>query len=82
MTGRMVLLPLRSDLGDISRALGCFITDGLSGRAPRRFRITNRTVTPVTLPRENRLAFAEAPAPFEGAAPSLPSERPYLRLVN
>ncbi|WP_371224154.1 PAS domain-containing protein [Roseovarius sp. 2305UL8-3] len=82
MTGRLVLLPLRSDLGDISRALGCFITDGVSGRVPRRFRITNRTVTPVTLPEEACMAFAEAPTPFEGNAPAHPSERPYLRLVK
>jgi len=30
--GTMMLLPLRSDLGDISRALGCLVTRGPVGR--------------------------------------------------
>ena len=37
VTGQMVLLPLRSDLGDISRALGCFVTSGPTGKTPHRF---------------------------------------------
>ena len=47
LTGQMELLPLRSDLGDISRALGCLVTSGLPGRTPRRFRITSAQVMPV-----------------------------------
>lgn len=39
LDGRMLLLPLRSDLGDVTRALGCLITSGETGRAPRRFGI-------------------------------------------
>ena len=39
LRGDMVLLPLRSDLGDISRALGGVIMDGDIGRAPRKFEI-------------------------------------------
>ena len=35
--GRMVLLPLKSDLGDISRAIGCLSLDGKIGLTPRRF---------------------------------------------
>lgn len=42
MGARMVLLPLRSDLGDVSRILGCFIAEGKIGRAPRRFRIVDQ----------------------------------------
>ncbi|MEV8467408.1 PAS domain-containing protein [Fluviibacterium sp. DFM31] len=37
----MVLLPLRSDLGDISRALGCLVSHGISGKPPHRFGITS-----------------------------------------
>ena len=33
----MLLLPLKSDLGDTSRALGCLVSDGKIGRTPRRF---------------------------------------------
>jgi hypothetical protein len=40
MDARMLLLPLRSDLGDVSRVLGGFVTNGKIGRAPRRFGIT------------------------------------------
>ena len=39
MTGTLILLPLRSDLGDVSRALGCFVTSGQIGRPSRRFEI-------------------------------------------
>ena len=34
---RLLLLPLKSDLGDISRALGCLVAHGSIGRTPRRF---------------------------------------------
>ena len=44
---KLVLLPMKSDLGDISRALGCFATHGEIGRAPRRFDIVGHTVTPL-----------------------------------
>ncbi len=42
MEARMLLLPLRSDLGDVSRILGCFVADGMVGRSPRRFSITGQ----------------------------------------
>lgn len=41
----LVMLPLRSDLGDVSRALGCLVTRGTVGRTPRRFEIMNYRVT-------------------------------------
>ena len=31
LAATLIVLPLRSDLGDISRALGCFVTDGPIG---------------------------------------------------
>lgn len=84
MNARLLLLPLRSDLGDISRALGCFVTNGMIGRTPRRFRIQNSEITPVALPAEGRLArgFEEAPAPFTAEIPEHRGERPYLRVVK
>ncbi|ANT59079.1 diguanylate cyclase [Salipiger sp. CCB-MM3] len=39
LTGDMVLLPLRSDMGDLSRMIGALVTHGRVGRTPRRFRI-------------------------------------------
>lgn len=45
LPGQMILLPLRSDLGDISRALGCLVTHGQIRRCPLRFDIAfSRTV--------------------------------------
>ncbi len=85
MTGTMLILPLRSDLGDISRALGCLVTTGSIGTTPRRFRITECEVTPldITAPADPVPApgLAEAPATFT-PAPEFASERPYLRLVR
>jgi hypothetical protein len=51
LRGTLVLLPLRSDLGDVSRALGCLLTTGAAGRetgrTPRRFEIVHTRITPV-----------------------------------
>ena len=84
MTGRLLLLPLRSDLGDISRALGCFVTQGAIGRTPRRFRILNRKFTPVAPASEAARSpgFAEPEPAFERAGTQNPFERPYLRVVK
>lgn len=41
MDAHLLILPLRSDLGDINRALGCLVADGHIGRAPRRFTVTD-----------------------------------------
>lgn len=46
--GELLLLPLRSDLGDISRALGCLVTDGVPmGRAPHRFTVAAQDIAPL-----------------------------------
>lgn len=47
IAARLLLLPMKSDLGDISRVLGCLATTGEIGRAPRRFDITAAQVTPL-----------------------------------
>lgn len=39
LRARIILLPVRSDLGDASRILGGLITDGNIGRVPRRFTV-------------------------------------------
>ncbi len=88
LAGRMMILPLRSDLGDVSRALGCLVTDGDPGRTPRRFGIESVRIDPID-------AAAGAPAPVPGSvtgvtgdrmrpvrAARLRAERPYLRLVS
>ena len=47
LTGQMLILPLRSDLGDVTRALGCLIAEGETGRAPRRFDLESYEAQPV-----------------------------------
>ena len=93
MNGRMLLMPLRSDLGDISRALGCLVTDMAPGRTPRRFYIRSVRIEPIEdVPLQPVLmtpsvvpetAPSGAPAALDDAPPMRsPAERPYLRLVT
>lgn len=46
--GALVLLPLRSDFGDIDRVLGGLVMDGTPGRAPRRIEILSQRRTTLT----------------------------------
>ena len=84
MDAKMVLLPLRSDLGDVSRVLGCFVSNGKIGRAPRRFAITAES-------RQTLIGYGESvrPQPQEplaerpaDACEKRPVGRPHLTLVQ
>ncbi len=44
---RMLILPLKSDLGDITRAIGGIVSDGPVRSAARRFSITDETIVPI-----------------------------------
>ena len=46
--GRVILLPLKSDLGVVSRGLGCLVVKGAIGTAPRRFDIVSKTLLHIT----------------------------------
>ena len=48
MEGAMVLLPLRSDLGDITRILGGLSLSGEVGRTPRRLEIAHQSRNSLT----------------------------------
>lgn len=39
LKGQMLLLPLRSDTGEVNRMLGCLATQGKPGKGPRRFEV-------------------------------------------
>ncbi|MFD2815336.1 PAS domain-containing protein [Paracoccus aerius] len=47
LSARLLLLPLASDLGDVTRALGCIIAEGQIGIAPRRFDLVADQVLPI-----------------------------------
>ncbi|MFX0540245.1 PAS domain-containing protein [Roseovarius sp. S4756] len=91
LEGTLLMMPLRSDLGDISRALGCLVSTGTIGRGPRRFEIAQATVTPLDAcanpdAKPRLIPFlperAEDERPPEAVPARRPSERPYLRLVK
>lgn len=94
LEARMILLPLKSDLGDVSRALGCFVARGIIGRKPRRFDISAVNIKNISAP-------TDAPMPLDAPQPEIPRHEtgmaepaepfvkgrrtgdvPYLRLVK
>lgn len=98
ISGVMLLLPLCSDLGDVSRAMGILRSRGPVGNGVNRFGITGTTVQslgPAQGSSTAHLSPRARPVPQPGFAdpqlaflapgsdgPSHPSERPYLRLVR
>lgn len=78
LNGAMVILPLRCDRGDVSRALGGIVTDAPVGRVPRRFAIAGCQAEPVlSAAAAHDAEEPEAPLP----RPSRPGGAPHLRLV-
>lgn len=47
LTAKILLLPLKSDLGDVTRAFGCMVTRGDIGVAPRRFTLEDEQISPI-----------------------------------
>lgn len=47
----LALLPLTDTAGEITRALGCLVSDARIGRTPRRFAIADTQVTEIGAPR-------------------------------
>lgn len=78
LTGTLVIAPLRSDLGDISRAMGCLVTSGTPGRAPRRFSLSDTQITPL----EGACAATVASARCRQTAAPVVRGRAHLRLVK
>lgn len=73
LNGRILFLPLRSDLGDVTRALGCLVADGDVGQSPRRFDLVADEVFPVIPgakllePSASATGFAEPARRWRGA---------------
>ena len=75
----MLLMPLRSDFGEINRVIGCTSGEGDLFAAPLAFSIEDVAVTPVEPsqsiePRQAMPGFAEAQSEF-GPAPAAPKLR-------
>ena len=71
LNGAMIILPLRSDLNEVSRAIGCLVKNGRSGRAPRRFGVRGQDIHPILSGASQR----KAPAPA-ATAPHKPMQSP------
>lgn len=97
LDARLLLLPLRSANGVRDLVLGCLMTDGAIGRAPRRFAITRTMEEPLIAhaadlddalaagPRKTTFvpAFVDIPAEAPPPAPQRPiAAKPNLRLVH
>jgi hypothetical protein len=88
LEGRILLLPVRGDMG-ADLALGCLATAGLMGRSPRRFHIARALLEPVFAAQpaapvpQRQSGFAEAVRPFTGAGQTpRATGRTHLRLVK
>ena len=73
----MVLLPLRGDAREPGLALGCLVTEGAIGRAPRRFVMTRTLPESLQTSKPEPKAVETAKPPVERA-----SRHPWLRLVS
>lgn len=85
LEAQMLLAPLASDLGDLTRILGCLQSRGDIGRQPRRFDlvdITQRALTPAAAPRPAVPGMAEARHAYDAARQATDAPRPHLRLVR
>lgn len=61
LDARMILLPLKSDLGDVSRILGCLVCRGPVGDVPRRFDVADIQVRSLRHPAD----IQDEPAPMD-----------------
>lgn len=50
LDARLLLLPLKSDLGDVSRIMGCLVAHGDVGHTPRRFDVVGAKIRSITAP--------------------------------
>ena len=68
MDARVILLPLRSDLDEITRIMGCLVSIGAIGRAPRRFDVVEVKLNALSAGRSHMNAFAPKPTHATGFA--------------
>ena len=84
LEGRMLLMPLQSEDGEIDRILGGLAMQGKIGATPRRLTLTGLQLEPLV----SASASPEAPAPIPGMAEPAadfahrPRGRPNLRVIR
>ena len=67
LEARLLLLPLRDEEGEVSRAIGCLVADGAIGRTPRRFSVEERHCQTLIGYGHRRPPVFATPEPPEGA---------------
>ena len=75
LDARLLLLPLTSDLGDVSRILGCIVVKGELGHTPRRMDLVSVNVQPITAG-AGPATLPDAPKLPDAARPHLPAAEP------
>ena len=77
LKGEMLLLPLRSSKGDVTRVLGGLEIEGQIGTQPRRFGLESSFLRELREGREEKASFTENSTPPR----TIPTKAPHLRLV-
>lgn len=67
LDAKLILLPLRSDLGEVTRIVGCLVSNDKIGRAPRRFDIVSKKMKVLTR------ASGQAPSTFSAKSTETPT---------
>lgn len=92
LRARLLILPLKSDGGKVDRAIGCLVTEGVVGIAPRRFRVLETRITSLINGEQTceveENEYPEAPQPkvagfaeFQDGFEAKPEPAPVLKLV-
>ena len=69
----LLLLPLKNDMGEVDRAIGCLISEGQAGIKPHRFKLVESEVTDLRtgrMTRQRQEVQAAAPAPVPTPTPA------------
>ncbi len=74
----MLILPLRDEMGDVNRAIGCLKAQGRIGKPPRRFTVISSRLERIAGPGDNQ--YNSSAQPFR-LAPPKPGGPSHLRLV-
>lgn len=82
LQARMILMPLKSDLGDVSRVLGVLVSDGAIGATPRRFTIPDTRVRAVSDIQAPQLQAKRELAGFAEEQDAFKRPGSHLRLVS